>query len=194
MTITRRILFVPLLFAIVASLLGTIPVLASSQATAMIGIDDPSGDPIAPGVNVIRKVDARGTVIVRLNRGDREAHFDVYVRGVEVVGIGDRFRRANGLETGHEDGIWGECRDELVRTFGPNIAPSSDGDLVAQAKFYTCKRHDSIRLHLDNFDIYGDAAIKIVFTDTVLGNVDGVFVGTDPTNVAEGWIPLWTDQ
>lgn len=190
----RRILFVPLLFAMVASLLGTVPVLARSQAAAITGIDDPSGDPHAPGVNVIRKVDAKGTVIVRLNRGDRQAHFDIFVRGADVVGIGDRFRRANGLESGKEDGIWGGCQDELVRTFGPTITRQTDGDLVAQAKFYTCKQHDSIRIHLDNFDIYGTAAIKIVFTDAVLGNVDGVFVGADPVSVGEDWIPLWSDS
>ena len=173
--------------------MGTIPVLAEPAPAAIGGIDDPSGDPNAPGVNVIRKVDAKGIVIVRLNRGLRQAHFDVFVRGIDVLAINDRFRGARGLEGGHDDGIWGQCRDELLTD--SNLPIGSDGDLVAQAKLYTCNVHDSIRLRLDVDGLATGEdvpAIKIVFTEQVLGNVDGVFVGADPTNVGEDWIPLWS--
>lgn len=196
-----RILIVPVLFAMVVSVLGTIPVSAttapaSSALAAIAGIDDASGDRNAPGINVIRKVEDKGTVIVRLNKGNRQAHFDIVVRGVGVVEISDRFRKFKGLESGFEDDIWGGCRDELLTGPFPTTIGGVDGEMVGQAKFYTCKQHDSIRLHLDvdNLDL-GDGipAIKIVFTEAVLGNVDGVFVGSDPTNVGEAWIPLFTN-
>lgn len=195
--IRRRILIVPVLFAMVVSMVGTIPVLAEPAPAAIAGIDDPSGDKNAPGVNVIRKVDASGTVIVRLSKGFRQAHFDVVVRGADVLAIDDNFSGAKGLESGYEDGIWTGCRDELLIDPSPAIAGPSDGDVVAQAKFYTCKVADTIRLHLDvEAPATGEdvPAIKIVFTEQVLGNVDGVFVGADPTNVREDWIPLWSDS
>ena len=192
----RRTLVVPVLFAMVVSVLGAIPVLANTAQAATTGIDDASGDGNAPGINVIRKVDAKGMVVVRLNRGNRQAHFDIVVRGVGVLDVNDRFRKFRGLETGFDDDIWGGCGDELLTGPFPTGTEPVDGELVGQAKFYTCKQHDSIRIHLDvdNLDL-GDGvpAIKIVFTEAVLGNVDGVFVGNDPTNVGEAWIPLFTD-
>ncbi|NND04154.1 MAG: hypothetical protein HKN91_15345 [Acidimicrobiia bacterium] len=194
--ITRRILILPVLFAMAVSVLSTIPVLANTAPAATTGIDDSSGDSDAPGVNVIRRVDAKGTVIVRLNKGDRQAHFDIIVRGVGVVEIGDQFRRYKGLETGFDDGKWGGCRDELATAPFPTGTEPDEGELVGQAKFYTCKQHDSIRLHLDMDSLdFGDGvpSIKILFTEAVLGNVDGVFVGNDLTDVGDSWIPLFTD-
>ncbi len=90
---------------IVAIPFSAIPVFAGPPSPATTPIDDASGDPNAPGVNVIRKV-SDDQVIVRLNRGNRQAHFNVIVRGVEVTDITDDFLFANGVDGGHTDGIW----------------------------------------------------------------------------------------
>lgn len=180
--------FALLVAALAVTLVGSLPALADT-AGDLPGIDD-AKNPNAPGVNVIRKVDASNTVVVRLNRGFRQAHFTVRVRGVDVVKIGDNFRRLNGLED-DEVGVWGGCKDELVTEFPAGTNPRK----VADAKFYTCRQHDSIRLHLGDpgpVDPSGVIpAIRIVFTGDVLGNTEGVFVGDDPTNVGDAWIPLY---
>jgi hypothetical protein len=183
----RRRPFALLVIAVATMLVSAIPALA---AQAPGGIDDPKGDPNAPGVNVIRKVDATNTVVVRLNKGFRQAHFSIRVRGVEVVAIDDQFRRLNGVED-DEVGVWGGCDDELITEFPPGTNPRR----VADAKFYTCRQHDSIRLYLGEPDPPSPSgsfpAIRIVFTDDVLVDTEGVFVGNDPANVGDGWIPLY---
>ncbi len=187
----RNKTLVPLLMVMAVLMIGPIPVMAGESLDAKTGIDDPSGDRLAPGMNVIRKVDALGTVIVRLNRGDRAAHFDIHVRGIDVVAIDDNFEKGRDLEGGHENGIWGGCRDELLTstTVGPHVR-----GLIAKGKFYTCSQHDTIRLHLGEPDVNGEEpGIKIVFTEGVLINAEGVYVGTDPTDMQDTWIPLFGD-
>ena len=80
-----------------------------------------------------------------------------------------------------------------VTIWKPETSASITGK--ADAKFYTCKQHDSIRLHLGDpgsVDPSGVIpAIRIVFTGDVLDNTEGVFVGDDPTNVGDAWIPLY---
>ncbi len=85
-----------------------------------------------------------------------------------------------------EFGIWGGCADELLTDFGAAN--------VAKAKFYTCGAHDSIRIRPGDAKIGKGSfpAIKIVFTEGVLNNTDGVFVGDDDTtDVGNSWIPLF---
>ena len=188
----RRSLFGPLLVAMTVLLVGSIPALAAPPSAALAGIDDPRGDPNAAGVNVIRKVDSSNSVIVRLTRGNRSAHFEVHVRGVDVVGVDDLFSRARGLESDYEDGLWGSCRDELITDFDSTLVRSVKRGMIAQAKFCTCVQHDSIRIHLVDLDVGGanPPAIRIVFTEGILDNVDGVFVGDNPTDVGDAWISL----
>lgn len=178
-----------LLIAITALFIGALPALAQPAVQAVDGIDDPSGDRNAPGVNVIRSVESSDSVVVRLNRGDRQAHFSIMVRGIDVVDIDDPFNKGNGVDGGFDDDNWGGCWDELLP--GVGTASGNRGE-VAQAKFYTCNQHDSIMIHLGTPDEGASPAIKIVFTDGVLVNTDGVFVGDDPTDVGEGWIELFT--
>jgi len=171
------------------TMLAALPAVAAQPAPmAMTPIDDVSGDTAAPGVNVIRNV-SNDEVIVRLNNGDRQAHFKIFFQGVEVASIDDDgFPFGWDLETGWDDGVYGGCDDELL------IDPARG--YAALAKFYTCPNPDTIRLHLGDFipcrvpDMHSPH-MRIVFTGDVLVNTEGVFVGDDPTNVGSSWIPLY---
>jgi len=83
----------------------------------------------------------------------------------------------------------GGCdNDEIVTN------PGKSGN-VAMAKFTTCGDHDSIRIRLSE-PIIGNGsfpATKIVFTDGVSKNVDGVFVGNyvNGADMTNTWIPLY---
>ena len=182
----RRILIGIVAVVVVALMLSVMPAFAGPPIPATEPINDDSGNPNAPGVNVIRKV-SNDVVIVRLNLGGRQANFNVIVRGVEVNDIEDNFPEAHGVDGPHDDGIWGVCgNDELLTDFG-----SAN---IAKAKFTTCNAHDSIRLHLGETKIgHGSyPAIKIVFTEGILVNTDGVFVGSDDVNDwGNSWIPLY---
>ncbi len=188
--ILRRRLLAPLFVVVAALVLVAMPAVAD-QAT---GIDDEGFNPDAPGAVIVRQVDTSNSVIVRLNNNFRTAHFRIVVRGVDVVGVDDEFSGSIGLEGEWDDGIVGPCRDELlVADWEAGAAKTK----VAKAKFYTCEGPDTIRIHLGeapNIDPSGtvDAAIKVVFVDEKkLDNVEGVFVGLDPTNVGESWVPLY---
>ena len=172
---------------------SVIPAFAGPPSPATEPIDDPAGNPNAPGVNVIRKV-SNDVVLVRLNKqdanGGRQANFNVIVRGVEVESIEDIFpdpNEAHGVDGPHEDGIWGVCgNDELLTDFGSAT--------IVKAKFTTCGYHDSFRLHLGETKIGKGSypAIKVVFTEGVLVNTQGVFVGVDgTTDWGNSWIPLY---
>lgn len=176
-----------ILAAVIVLALSATAVFAGAPAPAATPINDTPGDPGAPGVNIIRKVQTDNFVVVRLNRGSRAAHFNVILRGIKASDITDDFPAANGVDGGHTDGIFGVCgNDELVTNLGKS------GE-VAMAKFTTCGQHDSIKIHLSDPKIGNGSfpAIKIVFTEGVLDNVEGVFVGNDPTDVGNAWIPLY---
>jgi hypothetical protein len=185
--ILRRRLLAPLFVAVAASLIIAIPAVADPAT----GIDDEGLNPDAPGAIIVREVGSSNSVVVRLNNNFRTAKFKVLVRGVDVVGVDDEFPGAKGLEGEWQDGIVGPCRDE----FRTNMTVTGNKTNVGKATFYTCQGPDSIRIHLGaapELDPSSgvDAAIKIVFIDDV-DNVDGVFVGLDPTNVGETWVPLY---
>jgi len=46
-----------------------------------------------------------GDVRVKLNGGNRSAQFSVILRGVEATVIDDNFKRDNGVDGPHTDGI-----------------------------------------------------------------------------------------
>jgi hypothetical protein len=190
--ILRRRLLAPLFVAVAALVLTAMPAIAEPAA----GIDDEGFDEDAPGAVIVRQVETSNSVIVRLNNNFRSANFRIVVRGVDVVGVDDDFSGSIGLEGEWDDGIVGPCRDELlVADWEPGAAKTK----VAKAKFRTCEGPDTIRIHLGDapeFDPSSgvDAAIKIVFVDLQkLDNVEGVFVGLDPTNVGESWVPLYEE-
>lgn len=181
-----------LLGAIIALALGVTTVSAKpmSPTTPL----DQIGDPNAAGVNVISRVLGGGqhVVDVRLNKGGREANFNVILRGVEAEAIGDQFFHnqgagLNAVDGDHADGIVGPCSNDELAT---NVGKSGN---VAMAKFITCGAHDTMRIKLSSPAIGNGAfpAIKIVFTGGVLVNVDGVFAADDPANVGNSWIPLF---
>jgi hypothetical protein len=188
----RYRLFALLVVALATLVASAVPALAGGSAFGPGGIDDAKGDPEAPGVNVIRKVEHNNTVLVRLNRGFRDAHFTIRLRGVDVVDINDRGFRGNGLED-QTPGQWGvNCEDELRTKFRDGANPRK----IAAAKFYTCKNHDTIRIHLGEPSASDPSgadvpAIRIVFTKAELNKDDGVFVGQNPTDVGGAWIPLY---
>ena len=188
--ILRRRLLAPLFVIVAALVLVAMPAIAEPAT----GIDDEGFNEDAPGAVIVRQVDTSNSVIVRLNNNFRTAHFRIVIRGVDVVGIDDDFSGSIGLEGEWDDGIVAPCRDELlVKDWEPGAAKTK----VAKAKFYTCEGPDTIRIHLGDapdVDASGtvDAAIKLVFTDLQkMENVEGVFVGLDPTNVGESWVPLY---
>ena len=177
-----------MLGAIMALALSATTVFAAPPQPATTPIDDAFGNPFAPGVNIVRKV-STGDVRVKLNGGNRSAQFSVILRGVEATVIDDNFKRDNGVDGPHTYGIWGGCdNDEIVTN------PGKSGN-VAMAKFTTCGDHDSILIRLSE-PIIGNGSfpdIKIVFTDGVSENVDGVFVGNylNGADMTNTWIPLY---
>jgi hypothetical protein len=182
------------LVAIAALLVGALPAVGQ-DAPIVVGIDDEANDPDAPGVNVIREVASSNSVVVRLNNNFRTAKFRIVVRDVDVVGVDDDFPGSKGLEGDWEDGIVGPCRDD----FYTNLIVKGNRTNVGRAIFYTCEGPDSVRVTLGEAPVVDDpsagvdAAIRIVFLSEP-DNVDGVFVGTDPTNVGQDWIPLYELQ
>ncbi len=171
------------------TILAAVPAVAAQPAPmAMTPIDDASENLMAPGVNVIRDV-SNGQVLVRLNSGDRQAHFKIFFQGIEVTSIDDAgFPHGWDLESDWDDGVYGGCLDELT------LDPSRG--YAALAKFYTCPNPDTIRLNLGDIipcrieDMHSPH-MRIVFTGDVLVNTDGVYVGDDPKNVESSWIPLF---
>ena len=165
---------------------------AGQAGPNVVGIDDDGNNPDAGGVNIIREVASSNSVIVSLNNNFRTAKFRIVVRGVDVVGVDDDFPGSKGLEGDWEDGIVGPCRDE----FKTNLIVKGNRTNVGKAIFYTCEGPDSVRVSLGEPPVVDgpsgsvDAAIKVVFLSEP-DNVDGVFVGTDPTNVGEDWVPLY---
>ena len=192
--ILRRRLLAPLFVAIAALLVGAMPAVGQDAPT-VVGIDDDGNDPNAGGVNVIRQVASSNSVIVSLNNNFRTAKFRIVVRGVDVVGVDDDFPGSKGLEGDWEDGIVGPCRDD----FYTNLIVKGNRTNVGRAIFHTCEGPDSVRITLGDAPVLEDpsagvdAAIRIVFLAEP-DNVDGVFVGTDPTNVGGAWIPLYELQ